>query len=406
MMEVRMNRHTVAAVILMASTAATAAPSGWLSVGEGAYLQLKAAGQRAAAGVHRPAAAGPGEKVYLLKVRDSELPAIAAALHRGLRHCGGYMYHASEAAARLALAPRRADPLATRPSYLIANQATVVPMLAQMDAGRIEESILKLSGFVNRYYSSTHGAEASNWLRADWAAAAASHPAVSVTQFTHAGYAQQSVIATIAGTDKAAEVVVLGAHLDSINITSNREAARAPGADDDGSGVAGLGEVLRAFAATNYRPRRTIKLIAYAAEEVGLRGSQDLARDFAKNKVNVVGALQLDMSNYKGSPRDIYLIGDYTDAAQNGFLARLLAAYLPDVQVGTDRCGYACSDHASWSAQGYAASMPFEAMLAQDNPHIHTQDDTYANSGKQALQALKFARMAAAYAVELGSDSP
>jgi leucyl aminopeptidase len=265
---------------------------------------------------------------------------------------------------------------------------------------------LQLSGFANRYYKSSHGAAASDWLRANWAALSEQHAGVSVVQFAHSGYGQRSVIATIAGSDKAAEVIVLGAHLDSINLRSRADAAIAPGADDDASGIAGLTEVLRVLAFSNYRPRRTIKLIAYAAEEVGLRGAQDIAAAFHKDGIDVAGVLQLDMSNYKGSLKDIVLISDYTDRYQNAFLEKLAAAYLPTLTVGSDKCGYACSDHAAWNALGYAASMPFEAALGEDNPWIHGPRDTYANSGNQAAHALKFARLAAAYAVELGMDVP
>lgn len=405
-----MDRNTFATAVLMAASAsAVAAQSGWVTVGEGAYQQLKQSGHRVTIRANRaaqPADGGVTENIYLLEVRARDLPLISSTLHRKQRHCGGFMYHASEAEARAVLAAGPGAALATRPTYVIANQAVVTPMLAQMDAGRIEQGIAQLTGFVNRYYSSPHGAEASNWLRAHWSELGKAHPLISVSQFAHTGYGQKSVIATIAGSDKAGQVVVLGAHLDSISMAIRRDTARAPGADDDASGVASLTEVLRAIVAADYRPRRTIKLIAYAAEEVGLRGSQDIARDFKNNKVDVVGVLQLDMTNFKGSAKDIYLISDYTDAEQNRFLGKLIETYLPALLVGSDRCGYACSDHAAWTAQGYVTSMPFEAMLAQDNPHIHSQNDTYANSRAQSVHALKFARMAAAYAVELGSESP
>jgi leucyl aminopeptidase len=144
--------------------------------------------------------------------------------------------------------------------------------------------------------------------------------------------------------------------------------------------------------------------MAYAAEEVGLRGSQEIATSYANAGVNVVGVMQLDMTNYKGSVNDIYVYTDYTDSAQNTFVTNLIKTYLPTLKVGTDRCGYGCSDHASWTAKGYYASLPFEAAFNQDNPYIHTANDTYANSGNQADHALKFARLALAYAVELGSD--
>jgi leucyl aminopeptidase len=165
-------------------------------------------------------------------------------------------------------------------------------------------------------------------------------------------------------------------------------------------------EALRAMIASGYKPRRTIKFIGYAAEEVGLRGSKDIAANFKANNMNVVGVMQLDMTNYKGSASDIWIYTDYTDSLQNDFLAKLVSAYQPGVTVGYSKCGYACSDHASWQAQGYPSSFPFETLDGDDNPYIHTANDTYANSGSQAAHALKFAKLAAAYAIELGSDGP
>jgi len=402
-----MNRHALAAAILVATSTAAFAQSNWLTVGETVLVQLRQDGHRLTVRGNRavlPGAQSVSEHIYLLEVPARELPKIAGTLHRKLRHCGGFMHHASEAEARRALEGLSAPQQLTRPSYVIANQATVTPMLAQMEEAHIAQTIIRLSSFVNRYYTSVHGIEASNWLRGTWQQLAANHPGISVVQFRHASYGQQSVIATITGSDKAAQVIVLGAHLDSINITSGRANAVAPGADDDASGIAGLTEVLRVLASSNYRPRRTIKLIGYAAEEVGLRGSQDIARNFRSNKVDVVGVLQLDMTNFQGSGKDIYLISDYTDAGQNQFLSKLVDTYLPTLTVGVDRCGYACSDHAAWHAEGFATSMPFEASLGQGNPAIHTKHDTYANSRGQAAHALKFSRMAAAFAMELGSE--
>jgi leucyl aminopeptidase len=402
-------RAMAAAVMMIVGSTAGAAQSSWLTVGEHAYTQLRKSSYKLTLRATQPvpaAQAGMAENVYLLRVAARDVPAIAATLHRKLRHCGGFMFHASEADARQALAAPPQPPFAlTRPAYTITNQAVVAPLLAQMDGQQIGATIAALSGFVNRYYSSEHGASAADWLSSHWSALAARHSGITVTRFAHAGYGQRSVMATIAGSDQAAQVVVLGAHLDSINLGSTGRNAVAPGADDDASGVAGLSEVMRVLALANLRPRRSITLIAYAAEEVGLRGSQDIARDFMQRQVDVVGVLQLDMTSFKGSAKDIYLISDYTDGQQNAFLGRLAAAYLPELTVGSDRCGYACSDHAAWHAHGVASSMPFESLLAQDNPRIHTQDDRADKAGKGSVHALKFARLAAAYALELGMET-
>jgi leucyl aminopeptidase len=209
---------------------------------------------------------------------------------------------------------------------------------------------------------------------------------------------------SVAGSERPDESIVLGAHLDSILMSRMSDTALAPGADDDASGVASLTEALRAMLQQGYKPKRSIHLVAYAAVEVGLRGSHDIATSFKRAKGTVVGVLQLDMMNYKGTANDIVLFTDYSDSKQNAFLAELVSVYLPELKLGYDKCGYACSDHASWQALGFPASMPFESSFARDNPAIHTAKDTFANSGGQATHALKFARLAAAFAIELGSD--
>jgi leucyl aminopeptidase len=239
----------------------------------------------------------------------------------------------------------------------------------------------------------------STWLRDKWASYAAGRTDVGVSLFTHAAYPQKSVIAEIRGTTKASEVVVIGGHLDSISMSGG-----APGADDDASGIATMSEVLRVLLEQGYRPERTLRFIAYAAEEVGLRGSQDVVADAQAKGTNVVGVLQLDMTNYKGSPLDIYLIQDFTNAAQNTFIGKLIDAYV-GATWGTDVCGYACSDHASWHRAGIPASMPAEARFNDVNPMIHTTGDTLATSGGSAAHALKFARLATAFAVELAKGT-
>jgi len=207
-------------------------------------------------------------------------------------------------------------------------------------------------------------------------------------------------VLTIPGTTRANEVVVIGGHLDSITWPRHGDTV-APGADDDASGIATETEVLRALMAKDYRPERTIQFIGYAAEEVGLRGSQALVADYKKRGVNVVGALQLDMTNYRGSDKDIWLMKDFTSAPQNAFLAKLIDTYV-SATYGYDACGYACSDHASWFRAGVPASMPFEARSREYNKKIHTAEDTLETSANNAQHALKFAKLAAAYVIEMG----
>ena len=403
-----MKRFTpvVLAAGLFAASAAQAAPGTWITLGDAAYAKLREAVPQAASKASKQ---GSGkEKIHLVQVDEHAMLKLSAAIHKELKRCGGFMAHASEEEGRQALAKATAPVAlaATRPTYAIDNSAQVTPVLPLLQASNIAQTINDLSSFANRYYLTTNGANASNWLAQKWTSMAAGRSDISVSQFSHTGYNQKSVIMTINGTDNASEVIVIGGHLDSINMSGNGETSRSPGADDDASGIASLTETARALIASGYKPRRTIKFMGYAAEEVGLRGSKDIAANFKANNVNVVGVLQLDMTNYKGSAKDVWIYTDYTDSQQNAFLASLISTYTPSVTVGYSACGYACSDHASWQNQGYPSSFPFETLDGEDNPYIHTANDTYANSGNQADHALKFAKLAAAYAVELGSDGP
>ena len=156
--------------------------------------------------------------------------------------------------------------------------------------------------------------------------------------------------------------------------------------------------------ASGIQPDRTIKFYGYAAEEVGLRGSQDIAETMKADGANVVSALQLDMTNYNGSAHDITFITDYTDSNLTAFLKELIDTYTSELTYGFDRCGYACSDHASWHNAGYPAAMPFETMFHEYNSNIHTAEDTLENSDPTGSHAMKFAKLAIAYLVETSLD--
>jgi leucyl aminopeptidase len=333
--------------------------------------------------------------IAVVEFPAEDLEELSEQMHAQHDRCGGFLLHDSLEDARASLLPHSDLPIAV--DYTLDHAATVNAVLPALQPAKILGTIGELSAMKNRYYQSDEGAAASLWLRDRWASFT-TRPDVTVELFDQ-GYAQQSVILTIPGTTRADEVVVLGGHLDSI--ARGGKASTAPGADDDASGIATLTEIARALLAKDFRPARTVKIMAYAAEEVGLRGSQAVVRDFRKRQINVVGALQLDMTNYQGSDKDIWLMKDFTNAAQNTFVTQLIDTYV-GATWGLDACGYACSDHASWYRAGVPASMPFESRMKQRNQAIHTGRDTLEMSGNNAAHALKFARLGAAFAIELG----
>jgi len=353
-----------------------------------------------------------GTPLVVAEVKEYQLGQIAEHVHEKEQRCGGYFAFATRAQADAFV---RADRTAaiTHPllvtAYTIDNQATVDPWLPTASAAKIGATITQLSSYRNRYYTSADGKTAAEWIRSTWAGLAGSRSDVTAELYTGCTNCatQPSVILTVRGTDLPNEVVVLGAHLDSINGSGGGSTTQtAPGADDDASGVATLTEVIRIALAGSWKPRRTVKFMAYAAEEVGLRGSNAIAQSFKAAGTNVAGVLQMDMTNYKsGNVEDMQLVTDFSNESMKTFLVDLFDEYLAPLGItrGTYTCGYGCSDHASWTSAGFASAMMFEAGTANGyNPYIHSANDTLANMGNSAQNSVKFAQLGLAFLGELG----
>ncbi len=379
----------------------------WITLGADAFAAANRAWPRRAVGAGLPSLA-EAQGVVLTRLRRDEVDALADQIHQELRRCGGFRQHATLEAglaelARVAL-PRR--DVETIP-LLIDQPWWVEQVAGAIDEAQILATIGALStSFNNRYHAHPSGTAAATWIRDLWAGYAAGRPEVTVSLVTHPTTPQPSVILVLPGSTLPDEVVVLGGHLDSTASGSGNPNFLAPGADDNASGIATLSEVVRVALAAGLRPQRSIHVMAYAAEEIGLVGSGDIAADYDAAGVDVVAMLQQDMTDYFGSDEDIALISDYTNATLNAFLVDLLETYQPSLLWTSTACGYGCSDHYSWHSNGYPASFAFEARMGQHNPWIHTTSDTVATLGNSAAHAAKFARLAAAFLVEVGLDGP
>ncbi len=343
--------------------------------------------------------------IAILQLDEAQMEDLSRGMHENFHKCGGFVDHSSEAEA-IAWVERMnsADVLAPSVIYSIDNQTAVNSLFAATSEISNRQVILDLSAFPNRRYNQQSGLDSANWIKNKWSqlATVRGNNLTTVEFFNHptGTSPQPSVVMTIRGSTYPDEVVVLGAHQDSIN--QGGSTLSAPGADDDASGIACLTEMIRVLMSKSFRPARTVKFMAYAAEEVGLRGSNAIATAYRTANTNVVGVVQLDMTNYKGTQGyDMVMITDFTNAAQNQFLRDLMTAYQPSLLVGNSPCGYACSDHASWFNKSYPASFPFEAPIGNDNPWIHSANDTIAKSNNNAVMALPFTKLGLSFVAEL-----
>eukprot|EP00004_Rigifila_ramosa_P013454 TRINITY_DN297_c0_g2_i1.p2 TRINITY_DN297_c0_g2~~TRINITY_DN297_c0_g2_i1.p2 ORF type:complete len:349 (+),score=99.52 TRINITY_DN297_c0_g2_i1:133-1047(+) len=274
-------------------------------------------------------------------------------------------------------------------------QAIVNQIVPILQLERINGTIAELQSFTNRFYNTPQGVSAAQWVYSEFVRlAAGSHLNVSVRYWNHPLWDQSSVIARIEGTSD--EIVVMGAHLDS-----ESPSVRAPGADDDGCGVGTILEMFRGLVSSPaFVPKRTIEFMAYAAEEIGLRGSQEIATAYSTLLRPVYAVYQSEMCGWRGRTAEIVLIDDaFTDSALVRFSEQLVDGYCT-IPSARERCNSACSDHASWTQAGYSSICTAESGPSGDlNPYYHTEDDLLVHLDPEFM--LEFAKYGVGFAVEL-----
>ena len=255
--------------------------------------------------------------------------------------------------------------------------ADLLPLVTQSN---VLVDIDRLVALGSRFHST--GATAPDEVAAIFTERANSSANITISQYEHSGTEQNSVIATITGTEFPDEKVIIGSHLDSINPSDNSD---APGADDNASGVAIQAELIRIIAAENLSFKRTVEIQAYGAEEIGLVGSGDIAGNYLSEQQNVVAAMQIDMTMYGSGGEDptIWLVKTDSSVDTTRSAANLIANYLDNgFSFGTLSGG--TSDHKSWFDRGVPTLFAFESVTNY-NPYIHTSSDTTDKFNNLAL---------------------
>jgi len=196
----------------------------------------------------------------------------------------------------------------------------------------------------------------------------------------------------IRGGARASEIVIVGAHYDSV--------LGAPGANDNGSGVAAVIELARLFAAE--KPARTLRLVEFVNEEppfyhTDAMGSRHYARRSKERGENILAMLSLETIGYysdqPGSQRYPFPLGLFYPSTGNfiAFVSNLtsrallhetLASFrrhagIPSEGVAAPAFipGVDWSDHWSFWREGWPALMVTDTAPYR-YPHYHSAQDT------------------------------
>jgi Zn-dependent M28 family amino/carboxypeptidase len=200
-----------------------------------------------------------------------------------------------------------------------------------------------------------------------------------------------NVVGDVPGREAPEEIVLLGAHLDSWDL--------ATGAIDDGAGCGIVLEAGRAIAALPKKPRRTVRVVLFAAEENSLSGGKEYAKTHAAEASKHVVAMEADA----GTDRVLMMRGIGGPEEKASF-ETLVPRVAP---LGIGASGDAAFGGADISPLR-AAGVPL-IDLEQDFTRYfdvhHTANDTFAQIDADALAQASAAFATVAWSVADGSAS-
>jgi acetylornithine deacetylase/succinyl-diaminopimelate desuccinylase-like protein len=191
--------------------------------------------------------------------------------------------------------------------------AEIARMLAEIDARRIEHSVLKLVSFGTRNTLSTQDnptrgiGAARDWLRDEFIRI--KNETGGRLEVELQTFEQQpgrfpriarptrisNVVATLRGTQaqSAGRIYVVSGHYDSMCSSPTDAECDAPGATDDASGVAAVLEMARVMSRRRFDA--TVVFMAVAGEEQGLVGATYFAEQARQKKLNIEGMFTNDI---------------------------------------------------------------------------------------------------------------
>ena len=274
---------------------------------------------------------------------------------------------------------------------------TIRAMMDAVSVDSLEASISHLCSYYNRRCDSRYIYDVQDWISARYNSLEGIDT-VMLHDFkiNKPGYPEETgdnVIAIQWGMTKPEEFVICGAHYDSWNgDTADPDTVRAPGADDNATGVAGIWETARLL--SQHKFDRSIIYANWCAEEIGLIGSAAYAKECAEKQMDIVGYFNLDMTGYleEGTDIHIHLIYVNRDSLLANFYYNLCDIYYPEMPIRQNWMVSGDSDFSSFNRNGYAALHPFEDVHSY-SPYIHTRQDVLGLSVNNLEQSKRFAQL-------------
>lgn len=275
--------------------------------------------------------------------------------------------------------------------------AFVQNLVNKVSRTTLEQDLTKLVSFPTRHSTSAGFTNAVAWAQQQLNAMGfqTRQQVVSVN-----GANSRNIIADKRGNGSTVKrkIVIVCAHLDSINLAGG-PSANAPGADDNGSGSAGLLEMARAFQA--HRAIHDLRFILFGGEEQGLFGSRRYVSTLtAAERAKITAVVNMDMiGSLNSDARSVLIEGAPLSQSVIDSLSAAGATYTKlSVEISLNPFA---SDHVPFINAKIPAVLTIEGA-DNTNENIHSAKDTIDRIDYET--ALEILRMNVAFvATEIGN---
>ncbi len=202
---------------------------------------------------------------------------------------------------------------------------------------------------------------------------------------------QYNSLGEIPGSDKADELIMLGAHLDSWHMGG--------GATDNGAGSVIMMEAMRILKAIGVQPRRTIRIALWSGEEQGLIGSSRYLDNHPELHDKISAYVNVD--NGTGRLRGIW---NQSNAAATPVFEQILWPFRDLGVVAVKHGNTGGTDHLSFDRRGIPGFNFIQDPIEYGINTHHTELDTFDHLVIEDLQQAAVVVAATVYALAMRDD--
>lgn len=262
----------------------------------------------------------------------------------------------------------------------------IVSLINQISLDNIKSKLMKISSYHTRHTKSKYINEVAEWLKNEFENIG--YENVSFHEYTEKleGYSYDLKNITCNKIGHNNKCIIICAHYDSRMENYLDYYSKAPGANDNASGVSAILEIARIL--YNKKLNYDLQFVFFSGEEQNLLGSEQYAKFIRKNNLNLHRLINLDMIGYpKFNPGKIIIERDVNESERYNRVVFNDKDSIKCGNVMVEMCTYTDlypkldqiygSDYEPFEKRGYIVVGAYDGSAeTKKNPHYHSVSDT------------------------------